>query len=272
LDANGEKLWDKSFGGDDGDLLLCLTPTRDGGFLLGGGSVSGVSGNKTTPSFNSDDAWIVRLDSNGNKLWDRTYGGIAEDAVIAVEEVPNGFVLGCFSQSFEAAPFDGDFGNGDYWIVRIDPDGNKVWDLPLGGSEREELASLVITGDGSVIAGGTSYSPTDHYKTSPYYGGYDYWIVKLQPDFLIADRDQDGIPNFLDTHNGPPENVGVTLDQLVQCDGPWRNHLAYVHAVAEASSTLFRKGVINSRTRIQFLTAALKSNCGKPPKPATSKR
>jgi len=68
LDANGNKLWDKSFGGTAEDRLFSLQQTFDGGFVLGGRSSSGPDGNKTSPNYGGNDYWLVKVDSNGTKF------------------------------------------------------------------------------------------------------------------------------------------------------------------------------------------------------------
>jgi hypothetical protein len=70
IDANGDKRWDRSFGGNKRDVLTSIAPSPDGGFLLGGESESGVSGNKTSagisgnktaPNYGETDFWVLRL-------------------------------------------------------------------------------------------------------------------------------------------------------------------------------------------------------------------
>jgi hypothetical protein len=76
LDSNNEKIWDKSFGGDCNDDIVCLYQTKDGGFIIGSNTCSGVSGNKTSPKFKSfgQEIWIIKIDSNGNKQWEKGFG------------------------------------------------------------------------------------------------------------------------------------------------------------------------------------------------------
>ncbi|QHT68237.1 hypothetical protein GXP67_17105 [Rhodocytophaga rosea] len=62
--SDGTKQWDKSFGGDGFDDLTSLIQTSDGGFLVGGHSYSGISGDKTAANKGADDYWIVKITSN----------------------------------------------------------------------------------------------------------------------------------------------------------------------------------------------------------------
>ena len=68
LDANGNKLWDQTFGGDGSESLRVLRQTSDGGFILGGESSSGVSGSKTGTNFGGSDFWIIKLAPEAPRL------------------------------------------------------------------------------------------------------------------------------------------------------------------------------------------------------------
>src|SRR5205823_4127873 len=95
LDASGNKIWDKTFGGSDNDDLTSLQQTSDGGYILGGSSSSPASGNKTSAAFGNFDFWVVKLDAAGNKLWDRSFGGDADDLLTGVQQTSDGgYILG----------------------------------------------------------------------------------------------------------------------------------------------------------------------------------
>src|SRR3954452_23373146 len=76
LDPNGKTLWNRTFGGSKNDFAAAVISTSDGGYLLGGSSISDLSGSKNNKSYGfSYDYWVLKLDANGNKVWDRTLGG-----------------------------------------------------------------------------------------------------------------------------------------------------------------------------------------------------
>src|SRR5204863_252296 len=75
IDSIGIKQWDKDFGGTSDDVLVSLQQTFDKGYILGGFSLSGTGGNKTQPSWGGYDYWIIKIDSLGNKQWDKDFGG-----------------------------------------------------------------------------------------------------------------------------------------------------------------------------------------------------
>ncbi len=186
IDSVGNKQWDKSFGGYRSDYLFSSAATNDGGYILGGSSMSGISGDKTDAVFGSYtyDYWIVKIDSAGQKQWDQCYGGTYGDDLLSLKQTRDGgYILGGASMS----PADGDksepYWNGvdisDYWVVKIDSVGNKEWDKRFGGTNRDILYSLEQTTDNGYILGGESKSRADGNVTEPGRGEEDYWIVKI---------------------------------------------------------------------------------------------
>ncbi|HKX60709.1 MAG TPA: thrombospondin type 3 repeat-containing protein, partial [Verrucomicrobiae bacterium] len=181
-DAQGNQLWDRTFGGSESDTLLAVETTADGGFLLAGLSASPPSGNKTSPNFGTDDYWVVRLDAQGNKLWDQSFGGDGQDLLESVAWTSDGgFILGGGSHSGEDTgnKSSNHFGDLDYWVVRIDADGNKLWDRSFGTTGPEILLALEPTRDGGFILGGFAVTGEDGTKTSPAHGLEDFWVVRL---------------------------------------------------------------------------------------------
>src|SRR5687768_708661 len=73
------KVWDKTFGSNNGDELNSLNQTSDGGFILGGYARAGISGDKSQASKGYEDYWIVKVNASGNKQWDKTFGGSNAD-------------------------------------------------------------------------------------------------------------------------------------------------------------------------------------------------
>ncbi len=181
LDAGGNKVWDKTIGGNDYDALFSLQQTADGGYILGGYSLSNISDDKTEDSKGYYDYWVVKLDAGGNKMWDKTIGGSDLDALLSLQQTTDGgYILGGYSNS----PGSGDKtedskGDQDYWVVKLDAGGSKVWDRTIGGSDFDGLFSLQQTADGGYILGGYSQSNISGDKTEDNKGNGDYWVVKL---------------------------------------------------------------------------------------------
>jgi hypothetical protein len=219
IDSVGNKQWDKRFGGTEYDDLYAMQQTADGGYLLGGISVSDSSGDKTQHKWGTSpymgDYWIVKIDSVGNKQWDKRYGGNEVDAIWSLQQTfDGGYILGGMSRSDTSGDkSQPSRGLGDYWIVKIDAAGNKLWDKRFGGTDEDRLTSLQQTSDKGYILGGTSYSGIGGDKTqacwdtgSLYRG--DYWVVKTdslgnkQWDKRFGGTSQDELNSLRQTADG----------------------------------------------------------------------
>ncbi|MEA5139568.1 Ig-like domain-containing protein [Arcicella rigui] len=182
IDAKGNKVWDKTIGGDGGDALSSLINTSDDGFLLTGSSSSNQSGDKSANAKGNADYWIVKIDASGNKLWDKTFGGNSLDQLNAVFKTSDGgFLLGGYSQSsINGDKTENTKGNYDYWVVRIDASGNKLWDKTFGGNDNDQFSAMTLMKDGSFLLGGNSNSKASYDKSENAKGGFDYWLIKIK--------------------------------------------------------------------------------------------
>ena len=181
IDANGAKLWENTFGGNADEALYAIQPTSDGGYLLGGTSESGATGNKTSAGFGGQDYWVVKTDANGNKLWEKTFGGGSTDYLLAIQPTSDGgYLLGGNSNSSASGnKTSAGFGGQDYWVVKIDANGNKLWEQTFGGTSVDFFSVLRRTSDGGFLLGGSSASGAGGNKTSAGFGDQDYWVVKI---------------------------------------------------------------------------------------------
>ncbi|MFN8321029.1 MAG: T9SS type A sorting domain-containing protein [Chitinophagales bacterium] len=184
-DAAGNIQWQNTIGGGLEDRLSSIQQTSDGGYILGGISISNISGDKTENNTDTitytDDYWIVKTDSLGNILWENTIGGEGNDELKSVQQTTDGgYILGGYSESdISGDKTENSIGNGDYWVVKIDAAGSIQWQNTIGGSEYDDLSSIQQTADGGYILGGLSTSNISGDKTENCNGTWDYWIVKL---------------------------------------------------------------------------------------------
>ena len=181
IDSSGNILWDKDFGGTSSDQLTTLQQTNDGGFILGGTSSSNTSGNKSQDSRGAQDFWIVKTDSAGDLQWEKDFGGTDADKLYALKQTSDGgYILGGSSWSLAGGDKSGDsWGMDDYWVIRLDASGNRQWDKDFGGTDSDILYSLEQTSDGGFVLAGRSGSDVSGNKFQPLWGGYDFWLVKI---------------------------------------------------------------------------------------------
>ena len=188
LDSLGNIQWQNSIGGNDADYLYSIEQTIDSGYILGGVSNSGISGDKSESNIGfpgSTDFWVVKISSAGIIEWENTIGGSAEDKLTFIHQTSeNGFIVGGYSNS----PISGDktetnLPGGDmqydFWILKLDVFGNIEWQKVIGGFGDDYLNSCdEVEGEGYFL-GGYSNSPISGNKTESSIGFNDYWVVKL---------------------------------------------------------------------------------------------
>jgi hypothetical protein len=187
LNAAGTISWQKTLGGSDEEQLICMGQTADGGYILGGYSSSGISGEKTDTSRGGYDYWIVKLTATGAIDWQKTIGGNGQDVLTSIKELPDGnYLVGGASSSGISGEKTGNGygGASDFWTMKLDATGNIIWQKILGGTSNdvshiEMPASIQQTQDGGFVTAGLSDGPVSGTKSDSCRGHYDYWIVKL---------------------------------------------------------------------------------------------
>lgn len=181
VDAEGDIIWQNTIGGSDYDFLSSIIQTSDGGFLAGGHSLSGISGDKTEVCLELEDYWIVKLDASGNIIWQNTIGAAGEDLLKSVVQTTDGgYLLGGQSNSSnQDDKNEPSLGGSDFWIIKVDANGNIIWQNTIGGSNSDHFMSAIQTTDGGYLVGGYTNSGISGDKTEANQGQLDFWILKL---------------------------------------------------------------------------------------------
>ncbi|QNF35466.1 T9SS type A sorting domain-containing protein [Adhaeribacter swui] len=127
LDAAGAKKWDKTIGGTNNDYLQSVISTVDGGYLLGGTSSSPISGDKTTDTNGNADYWIVKVDANGAKKWDKTFGGAGYDNLQSIQQTSTGayILAGTSNSATGTQKLAVAKGETDFWIINTAVNGTE---------------------------------------------------------------------------------------------------------------------------------------------------
>jgi len=177
----GDREWDARFGGDGLDRASSVIQTTDGGYLLGGTSASGSTGQKQTLNRGLDDYWVVKTDALGNFEWEATYGGDNFEILSSVIQTSDGgYLLGGLSLSgISGEKSEPNLGGFDHWIIKISATGIVQWDKTLGGAEEERLNVMQLAPDGHFLLGGSTQSDAGDDITSPSLGIKDMWFVKV---------------------------------------------------------------------------------------------
>jgi len=149
----GELDYVKTFGGSGEDDALSVTKTLDGGMAIFGFTQS-TDGDVTGKTSTDSDYWLIKLDANGNKEWDRVYGGSDDDRgqkIIATQD--GGFAVTGYSRSSDG---DVNENNGfyDYWMLKLDASGNIQWSKNFGFPGSDRSFSLTQLHDGGFFLTG----------------------------------------------------------------------------------------------------------------------
>ncbi len=186
-DASGNVLWDKTIGGSNEEILYSIEQTSDGEYILGGTSLSGISGAKSEPNMGiagTTDYYIIKLDASGDIIWQQTIGGIDDDELRSVKQTTDGgYLIAGYSESILSGDKTennfGGIGGNDYWVMKLDASGNILWQNTIGGTLSDLLYTALINVDGDFILGGISMSGISGDKLTDNMGIYDYWLVKI---------------------------------------------------------------------------------------------
>jgi len=160
LDQEGHKIWGHHYGGAGDDLIETMQVVSDG-ILLAGRTDSKGSGGGT-------DAWLMKINKEGELLWEKTYGWDKYDDFRDIEELDNGrFVISGITHSIGQ-------GSSDIWLLNVDAEGEIGWIRTFGGSNREDFKDFEISSDGRE---GLIFAASTRSKGA---GGWDGWIFRTE--------------------------------------------------------------------------------------------
>ncbi len=181
IDDAGTILWQDTLGGNSFEQLEAVVATADGGCIIGGYSLSDISGDKTENSRGGSDYWVIKLSSAGNIEWDKTIGGNGADRLHSViQTTDGGYLLGGYSTSeISGDKTENNIGQADFWVIKLNSTGNIEWQNTIGGIDGDVINSVSQISDGGYILGGASRSNISGDKTENSMGGDDFWIVKI---------------------------------------------------------------------------------------------
>jgi hypothetical protein len=185
-----------TYGGSGSESLGSFIQLEDGGFAFCGSTTSWGLGGHFPGTGGGTDMWLVRLDENSNILWNRTYGTPQEDSARSVIECDNG---GFSLLGITYANRSGDY-DPDCLLVRLDENGNQLWNMTFGDTEREYPTSLVQCNDGGFAFTGS----TVNYSADQ----TDLWLVRTDSagnlvwnNTYECDSTQDGA-SLIETESG----------------------------------------------------------------------
>ena len=157
-DSEGNKQWNRTFGGSEWDVGNCVAQTSDGGYIIVGRTTSYGAG--------AGDAWLIKTDSEGDEQWNQTFGGSGYDVGYCVTQTSDGgYIIAGEARSYADS-------RGDAWLIKTDSEGDEQWNQTFGGLGYYDVSySVAQTSDGGYIVTGWTRS---------YGAGRDsVWLIKV---------------------------------------------------------------------------------------------
>ena len=196
FNANGEMLWSKTYGGSEDDYAFSAVENNDGSFTIAGYS---SSSDGDVPSNNGlHDFFVFKISSSGNLIWSKSYGYTSHDhAYTIIKTADNGYIVAGYTDYSGGVGFiennggvdrttnifqgqmtkNNRHGVGEYYLIKLDANGNKIWDTFFGGTQNERISDIVESNDGGFVMAG--YSESNDFDVTGNHGSYDYWVIKI---------------------------------------------------------------------------------------------
>lgn len=185
----GSLIWQKTYGGASDDTISSIIRTIDGGYLIAANSKSGVSVDKSEPSYGDVDAWIFKINPEGQILWDKTIGSNLIDTVIELIQLSDGRIIAAGTSPSKISGNKTVSGKGerDVWIVGMDSEGGITWQKSYGGDKDDILYDIINTGQHLFITA-SSRSGISGDKSTENYVWFDTWLLKLDLEGELLDE------------------------------------------------------------------------------------
>ena len=217
VDASGTLIWDRQFGGPATDWASALVATSDGGVAVGA-YTQDISGGPY-------DFWVIKLDPDGTLAWQQRFGGRATDWSNAITTTQDqGLVVVGHTESS---------GNGgaDFWVLKLDVNGELLWEKTFGGSKTDYATAVTTTRDDNILVAGLTLSSGA--------GKFDSRIIKLTDsgtviwDKTFGGADNDWARAILETRGGQYVVAGYTDSQGAGQNDVWLIRLSPEGAILD---------------------------------------
>lgn len=210
IDLMGTVMWSKFICGTNNDSPVRIIPTSDSNYYILGGTASGDGDITFDPYPNANNFWVIKIDGNGNKIWDKVVGGNIWDIPSYATRSPDGGIVAIGQTQSSDGDVSFNFGYWDIWAIKIDSLGNIIWDCAIGSSGGEFSGGIINTTDGGyLICGyGRNISSNGNITCIPHSSDSEALLVKIndigqiQWQMCYGGSDHDVFTNLLETIDG----------------------------------------------------------------------
>ncbi len=176
LDMQGNIQWSKTFGGKKYDAAKAIKATTDGGYIICG--VTSSQDGDIRKAKGGSDAWLLKIDSLGNLLWEKTYGESSDESFNDIELTKEGGYLMAGYTEWNDNSATTPYGAGDFWIVKTSSTGEVEWEKTYGGANYDYASKIITTNDGGYLISGKSSSNKKNQLIN-FKGNNDFVILKM---------------------------------------------------------------------------------------------
>ena len=239
ITPDGNLIWNKTYGGTDIEKVSSICQTSDGNFVILGATISNDL-DVTGLHGNSEDIWLIKIDSSGTLLSQKCIGGTGIDEGAKIIASSNNEVYVFATTSSTDGDVSSALGGYDVWIFKCNSSGNILWQGSYGGPSREIVASAIPdVGGGFLIL---SQVGNDGGMVSGTNGLYDFWLMKIDSlgNFIwgkaLGGSNDEEPTDVIQTADGGYLSVGYTLSNNI--DIPSNHGLEDFWAIKMESPTL----------------------------------
>ena len=206
----GSLIWQKCLGGNGNEEAFSIQNTSDGGYILAGGTES--TAGQVTGNQGSQDFWVVKLNSLGSLVWQKTLGGSGQDIARCIKENQDGSFIVVGTTYSNNGDVTGNHGGGDIWAVKLGAGGNLIWQKCYGGSGQDVGFSMQQINNDDYIMVGTAWSNNGDI-TNPYSINWpDIWVAQVTPNPLnMHDFDNSQLVVYPNPSKG---SITLTFDYM----------------------------------------------------------
>ena len=155
IDDTGNLVWQESFGGTGIERAQDIAKTNDGGYVITGSTFSNDV--DVSKNHGESDIWLIKIDGDGNLVWDKSFGGLQFDAAESVIISKDGGYIVVGNSKSSSMDVNANAGENDIWLLKTDANGNVVWQKSFGGSGLDYgFDAIEMTTGAIVLVGETS--------------------------------------------------------------------------------------------------------------------
>ncbi len=215
MDAAGTWLWDETYKQTYWNVPAQITKTEKNGMI--------VAANYKSEGVADFDVWVLRLDSAGIILWDKSFGGDDWDEATSIDQTfDGGYVLAAFTHAQNDE-------NANFWVIKIDSTGYLQWNQVFENSSIEFTSSIIETEDNGLLIAGSAHTNTGT--------DWEFAALKMKNDNLNLSK-QPKI-YFTEPAGTTTSTDGkITLKACIESESELENIQVYINDVLKVKSGL----------------------------------